>query len=172
VVDEVQDITMIQLELILRSLKKPDQSYFAEISNQIVHPNFFSWSSLKSMLYHSETLEPHKVLRVLRSNFRNSAAVTDTANMILRIKQKRFGSIDRESNYLMKSQSDKAGEIVFLKDTGQDQNGIESENPAVNQIAVLVMRDEDKAEVRRFFDTPLLFSSMRQRGLNTKMLYL
>ncbi len=49
VVDEVQDITNIQLQLILRSLKRPDDFILCGDSNQIVHPNFFSWSSLKSM---------------------------------------------------------------------------------------------------------------------------
>ena len=165
VVDEVQDITMVQLQLILRSLKKPDQFVFSGDSNQIVHPNFFSWSSLKSMLYHSETLEPHKGLRILRSNFRNSSTVTETANMILRIKQKRFGSIDRESNYLMKSQSDKAGEIVFLKDTDRTKTELNQQIRRSTKFAVLVMRDEDKAEVRRFFDTPLLFSIHEAKGL-------
>jgi hypothetical protein len=41
VVDEVQDITNIQLQIILRSIKNPDNFILCGDSNQIVHPNFW-----------------------------------------------------------------------------------------------------------------------------------
>lgn len=165
VVDEVQDITNIQLLLILGSLKGPDNYMLCGDSNQIVHPNFFSWSGLKSMLYHAEALEAHKVMRVLQSNFRNSAGVTELSNKLLRIKQKRFGSVDRESNYLMNSLSENAGEIIFMKDTDKGKTELNRKIRRSTRFAVLVMRDEDKPEVRKFFDTPLLFSIQEAKGL-------
>lgn len=165
VIDEVQDITNIQLQLIFRSLKDPDHFILCGDSNQIVHPNFFSWSTLKSMLYNAESLEVQKVTRILQANFRNSTAVTDLANMLLRIKQKRFGSIDKESNYLMKSVSDKAGEVVFVRDNEKAKRELNQKTRRSTKFAVLVMRDEDKAAARRFFDTPLLFSIQEAKGL-------
>lgn len=165
VVDEVQDITNIQLQLILKSLKKPDDFILCGDSNQIVHPNFFSWSGLKSMLYNAESLESGKVTRILQSNFRNSVAVTGLANKLLRVKQKRFGSIDRESNYLMNSVSDKPGEIVFVRDTDKAKRELSRQTRRSTKFAVLVMRDEDKAAMRQFFDTPLLFSIHEAKGL-------
>ncbi|MCJ7482120.1 MAG: AAA family ATPase, partial [Thermodesulfovibrionales bacterium] len=165
VVDEVQDITNIQLQLILRSLKKTDHFILCGDSNQIVHPNFFSWSNVKSMLYNAESLEIQKVTRILVSNFRNSTAVTDLANRILRIKQKRFGSIDRESNYLMKSESENPGEIVFMRDTDRAKQELNQKTRRSTKFAVLVMREEEKADARRFFDSPLLFSIKEAKGL-------
>ena len=41
VVDEVQDITNIQLKCILQSLKHKNHFILTGDSNQIVHPNFF-----------------------------------------------------------------------------------------------------------------------------------
>lgn len=165
VVDEVQDITNIQLQLILGSLKNPDDFILCGDSNQIVHPNFFSWSTLKTMLYHSAALESQKVMRILQSNFRNSAAVTDLSNKLLRIKQKRFGSIDRESTYLMNSLSENSGDILFIKDTDKVKRELNQKIRRSTKFAVLVMRDEEKAAVRRFFDTPLLFSIQEAKGL-------
>lgn len=165
VVDEVQDITNIQLQLILGSLKNPDHFILCGDSNQIVHPNFFSWSSLKTMLYNSSSLELHKVMRVLQSNFRNAAAVIEISNNLLRIKQKRFGSIDRESNYLMNCVSDKKGGIVFLKDTDRVKRELNQKTKRSTGFAVLVMRDEEKAMARQVFDTPLLFSIHEAKGL-------
>jgi len=130
-----------------------------------VHPNFFSWSGLKSMLYNAESLESGKVTRILQSNFRNSLSVTDLANRILRIKQKRFGSIDRESNYLMRSVSDAPGEVVLVRDTDMAKRDLSRSTRRSAAYAVLVMRDEDKAAAKRHFDTPLLFSIHEAKGL-------
>ena len=53
VVDEVQDITNIQLKCILQSLIHPSHFILTGDSNQIVHPNFFSWSKVKTYFYQS-----------------------------------------------------------------------------------------------------------------------
>jgi hypothetical protein len=165
VVDEVQDITNIQLQIILKSLKNPDNFMLCGDSNQIVHPNFFSWSGLKSMLYGSASLETKRVTRILQSNFRNSRSITDLSNRLIRIKQKRFGSIDRESTYLMNSLSEDAGEIVFLKDTDRVKSEINKNIRRSTKFALIVMRDEEKALARKSFDTPLLFSIHEAKGL-------
>ncbi len=60
VVDEVQDITNIQLQLILRGLKRPGNFILTGDSNQIVHPNFFRWGNLKSMFYGHGSVETQK----------------------------------------------------------------------------------------------------------------
>ncbi|MEW6738533.1 MAG: UvrD-helicase domain-containing protein [Nitrospirota bacterium] len=165
VVDEVQDITNIQLQIVLRSLKNPDNFILCGDSNQIVHPNFFSWSGLKSMLYNSASFETKKVTRILQSNFRNSRSITELSNRLIRIKQKRFGSIDRESTYLMNSLSEDAGEIVFLKDTDRVKSEINKNIRRSTKFALIVMRDEEKALARKSFDTPLLFSIHEAKGL-------
>lgn len=165
VIDEVQDITNIQLQVILKSLKSPDSFILCGDSNQIVHPNFFSWSGLKSMLYGSASLETKKVMRILQSNFRNAKSITELSNRLIKIKQKRFGSIDRESTYLMSSLSEKAGEVVFLKDIDRVKQDLNKNIRRSAKFAVIVMRDEDKALARKFFDTPLLFSIHEAKGL-------
>ena len=58
------------------------------------------------MPYNSAELESKKITRILQSNFRNSRAITGLANRLIIIKQKRFGSIDKESTYLMNSLSE------------------------------------------------------------------
>lgn len=165
VVDEVQDITNIQLQIILGSLKNSDNFMLCGDSNQIVHPNFFSWSGLKSMLYNSASLETKKVTRILQSNFRNSRSITELSNRLIKIKQKRFGSIDRESTYLMNSLSENAGEVVFLKDTDRIKSEINKKIRHSTKYAVIVIRDDEKALARKFFDTPLLFSIHEAKGL-------
>ena len=83
-------------------------------ANQIVHPNFFSWAAVKTMFYRQETKGRKEIIRVLNTNYRNSHTVTELANNLLRIKTARFGSVDRESNYLVKCISDKKGRVDFF----------------------------------------------------------
>ncbi len=115
VVDEVQDLTNIQLYLILKSLKLAQNLVLCGNSNQIVRPNFFSWSAVKSMFY-KQDLEGD-IIPILATNYRNTPEVTDIANQLLLLKNVRFGSIDRESTYWVKTNSDKKGEVQFLEDS-------------------------------------------------------
>lgn len=163
IVDEVQDLTNAQLLLILKSLKTPGQFILCGDSNQIVHPNFFSWSSVKTMFYTQESLGNE--VRILHTNYRNSPEVTELANRLLKIKNARFGSIDRESTYLVHPISAKTGEVVCLPDQAKFRQELNLKTRNSTQYAVVVMSNEDKAEARQIFQTPLLFSVQEAKGL-------
>lgn len=163
IVDEVQDLTTVQLHLILKTLKKADNFILCGDSNQIVHPNFFSWASVKSYLYKSEL--KNKEISILKTNYRNAPSVTSLANKLLQIKTSRFGSIDKESNYLVNSTSQRDGEVVFLQNTDKIKAELNHNTNGSTKFAVIVMRNEDKAEARKIFKTPLLFSIHEAKGL-------
>lgn len=165
VVDEVQDLTNAQLALILKTLKKPGHFLLCGDSNQIVHPNFFSWSRVKSLFWKDPDLAAKQELKVLRANFRNSRETTRVANTLLKIKYKRFGSIDRESNFLVDAVAGEAGAVTVLNDKDAVKRELNQKTKSSTQFAVLVMRDGDKAGARKFFDTPLVFSIHEAKGL-------
>ncbi|MBX2928086.1 MAG: UvrD-helicase domain-containing protein [Saprospiraceae bacterium] len=163
IVDEVQDLTNAQLFLILKSLKTPGQFILCGDSNQIVHPNFFSWASVKTMFYTQDSLDNE--VRILHTNYRNSPQVTELANRLLKVKNARFGSIDRESTYLVNPISTKTGEVVCLPDNAKIKQELNQKTRNSTQFAVVVMSQEDKAEARKIFQTPLLFSVQEAKGL-------
>jgi hypothetical protein len=163
VVDEVQDITNVQLFLILKSLTTPTNFILCGDSNQIVHPNFFSWSNVKTMFYQQDL--KGKLTRILHTNYRNTPEVTEIANQLLLVKNARFGSIDRESTYLVKSNSASVGVSEFYEDKPKVKQDFNRRTGKSAKFAVLVMRNEDKAEARKFFNTPLLFSVQEAKGL-------
>lgn len=165
VVDEVQDLTPVQLALVLKTLKKPGHFLLCGDSNQIVHPNFFSWAQVKSLFWQDATLAERQQLRVLAANFRNGHEATRVANQLLKIKQRRFGSIDRESNYLVQAVGGERGAVQLLADKDTDKKALNQQIRQSTQFAVLVMRDEDKAAARQHFSTPLLFSIHEAKGL-------
>jgi hypothetical protein len=165
VVDEVQDLTSVQLALLLKTLAKPGQFLLCGDSNQIVHPNFFSWAAVKTLFWQDESLARSQTISVLRANFRNAQAVTQLANRLLKIKHARFGSIDRETNFLVQATAQTTGSVQLLLDKDSARRELNAKTRGSTQFAVIVLRDEDKAAVRAQFQTPLVFSVHEAKGL-------
>ncbi|MFW5823138.1 MAG: UvrD-helicase domain-containing protein, partial [Tangfeifania sp.] len=163
VIDEVQDFTNIQLYLVLQSLKTTGNFILCGDSNQIVHPNFFSWTNVKTMFYKHNIAESK--ISVLRTNYRNSAEVTAIANKLLLIKNARFGSIDRESNFLVEPLKDNKGLANFYIDTEARRKQLNDSTMRSAKYALLVMTREEKAAARKIFKSPLLFSIQEAKGL-------
>jgi hypothetical protein len=163
VVDEVQDFTNIQLFLILKSLIKPVNFILCGDANQVVHPNFFSWSHLKSMFYQHDLRGDE--IRILHANYRNTQIVSDLANRLLKVKIARFGSLDKESNYLVTTVSQTAGEVVFLEEKHKTVAELARKTGKSVNYAILVLRNEDKPKASGLFPSPLLFSVQESKGL-------
>ena len=58
VVDEVQDFTNAELALIFDTLKAKDHFLLCGDSHQIVHPNFFSWASVRALFWRTAEAKP------------------------------------------------------------------------------------------------------------------
>ncbi|MDZ7935620.1 MAG: UvrD-helicase domain-containing protein [Emticicia sp.] len=162
-IDEVQDITNVQLMLILKALINPNNFVLCGDSNQIVHPNFFSWSQIKTLFYKQDL--QRNIIQILATNYRNTPEVTKIANQLLMIKNARFGSIDKESTYLVKPNSKHSGEVEFLENNPKIKAELNTKTKRSTNFAVLVLRNEDKALAKTFFQTPLLFSIQEAKGL-------
>jgi hypothetical protein len=167
VIDEVQDLTNIQLALVLASLKQPSQFLLCGDANQIVHPNFFSWASVRALFWKGLVRGAAQCqdLSVLQANFRNTQTVTKLANTLLKIKQARFGSIDRESNFLVQCATAVEGAVRLVEAREPITRELDARTRASVNHAVIVLRDEDKAAARERFRTPLLFSVHEAKGL-------
>ena len=167
VIDEVQDLTPVQLALVLALLKKPGQFILCGDSHQIVHPNFFSWSALKSLFWHGLAGEAaqRQPLQLLQANYRNTQAVTELANRLLKIKQARFGSVDRESNFLVRSTAAEVGKVLLMSAKDTAVRALDAATRQSAQHAVIVLRDDDKPAARERFHTPLVFSVHEAKGL-------
>jgi len=162
-IDEVQDITGIQLKCIMQSLNNTSDFILTGDSNQIVHPNFFSWSNIKTYLYHQGT--DNKQVQILQTNYRNSPEVVQLSNTLLKIKNLRFGSIDKESNYLINTISSQKGEVLLMQDDDKVKAELNRKTQDSTQYAVIVADNFLKEEARRYFKTPLIFSVQEAKGL-------
>jgi hypothetical protein len=162
-IDEVQDITGIQLKCIMQSLGNRSNFILTGDSNQIVHPNFFSWSKIKTYLYQHGT--DNKQVKILQTNYRNSPQVVQLSNDLLKIKILRFGSIDKESNYLINTISNQTGEVLLMQDDDKTKTELNRKTQNSTHYAVIVADNYLKEEARRYFKTPLIFSVQEAKGL-------
>ena len=166
VIDEVQDITAVQLYLILNSLSKAGQFLMCGDANQIVHPNFFSWAKVKTLFHHHEDLHHGvDITHILQHNYRNAQRITEVSNRVLLLKNARFGSIDKESHYLVKSNADIQGGVYFLKNVPDVLQELDKKTSVSTQFAVIVMHESQKKMAQRVFKTPLVFAIQEAKGL-------
>jgi hypothetical protein len=165
VIDEIQDFTNMQIYFIFKMLKEQKNFIFAGDSNQILYANFFSWTNLKTMLLKES--QSSRML-ILKENYRNSIEITTIANQLLKIKQLRFGSIDKESNYLPLSSSSVEGRIHFFKENHLviDELNLETMNSV--EFAVIVLDYSMKQKIKSRFKTPLIFTIQEAKGLEYK----
>jgi len=168
VIDEIQDFTNLQVSLILKTLHDETQFFLCGDSNQIVHPNFFSWAKLRSQFYTSKSESTKNITKILTKNYRNSDQITNFANLILKIKNNRFGSIDKESNYLMEQSGNNTGNIAFLETSDKNLQEINNKISRSVDYAVIVLHESHKINARKYFKTPLIFSVQEAKGLEYK----
>ncbi|MFN0160069.1 MAG: ankyrin repeat domain-containing protein, partial [Burkholderiales bacterium] len=164
-IDEVQDITPVQLALVLKTLKRPGHFLLAGDAHQIVHPNFFSWAGVRALFWGQDEALSAPPPAILAANFRNGREATRIANLLLRIKQARFGAVDRESSHLVEAVGEEAGQVALIEERPAALRDIDAAIRRSTACAVIVLREEDKAEARRHFATPLLFSVQEAKGL-------
>lgn len=166
VIDEVQDITAIQLYLILNSLGDKGLFLMCGDANQIVHPNFFSWAKIKTLFHrHEELHHGVQITHILQHNYRNAQRITEISNRVLLLKNARFGSIDKESHYLVQSNAEIQGGVYFLKNRPEILNELDKKTSVSTQFAVVVMHEEQKKMAQRVFKTPLVFAIQEAKGL-------
>ena len=165
VVDEVQDLTNAELALVLACLKERESFLLCGDANQIVHPNFFSWSKVKSLFYSKEEAALTAPIHVLEVNYRSSRAVCEVANGLLKVKNARFGSIDRESTALVRAASSSQGRVVGLLKKDAVLRELNQRTRGSAKVAVIVLTEDQKAEARQRFSTPLVFSVHEAKGL-------
>jgi hypothetical protein len=165
VVDEIQDLTNAELGLVLALLKDRKSFVLCGDANQIVHPNFFSWARVKSLFYSRENEALEAPIHVLDANYRSSKTVCALANALLKVKNARFGSVDRESTSLVRPVAELEGRVAGLVKKDAVLRELDARTRASANVAVLVLNDEHKAEARQRFATPLVFSVHEAKGL-------
>jgi hypothetical protein len=108
---------------------------------------------------------PADLIRILNANFRNSPQVTQIANRLPHIKHARFGSLDRESNYLVRSCGPSQGRVGLLLDSDSVKRDLDRLTAGSARFSSLARHPGQKDEVREYFRTRLVFSIHEAKAL-------
>lgn len=99
IVDEIQDLSEIQLYMISKLTKNPNNIMFSGDIHQIVNPTFFSFGRLKN-IYYGQVIELNEF--TLTKNYRNTDAIVNVLNRLTEERKRLIGSskYDYEEKYI------------------------------------------------------------------------
>ena len=91
VVDEVQDLTEMQLYALFCACEHPGNMVFSGDIHQVINPTYYSEDRIKK-LYYMHTDYPGVRIEALKKNYRSQDKIVNLANSLSEIRKKRIGS--------------------------------------------------------------------------------
>jgi superfamily I DNA/RNA helicase/Txe/YoeB family toxin of Txe-Axe toxin-antitoxin module len=162
--DEVQDLTELQLHLLLQLVTPNGHLFFAGDLNQIVSPSGFRWKDLKSELYRND--RPVKE-ETLHFNFRSVGSLDRLANQLLKLKSRLLNERVNESSQVVSGYGEWArlinAPLSNLKPT------LEQLYP---QDAILVRTEAEKEKLSNEFQSSFVFTIEEAKGLEFDTVFL
>lgn len=90
IVDEVQDLTIYQVQLLLSLAKKPEGVFLAGDVHQSIYPSRFRWERLKQQVYEFYNAKYTPMLSVIDKNYRSVRPIVNVCNTIARFRHAQF----------------------------------------------------------------------------------
>ncbi|MFP4337724.1 MAG: UvrD-helicase domain-containing protein, partial [Halothece sp.] len=162
--DEVQDLTEIQLHLLMQLLSPNGQIFFAGDLNQMISPSGFRWEDLKTKLFKGNRQAEQKTLYF---NFRSVGSLTRLANQVLKLKSRLLNEKSKESHQNVSSY----GEWARLINAP-----LSNLQPTLKQLypedAILVRTEADKEKLSDEFQSSFVFTIEEAKGLEFDTVFL
>lgn len=90
IVDEVQDLTIYQVQLLLNLAKNPEGVFLTGDVHQSIYPSRFRWERLTQQVYEFYQAKYTPLLRVIDKNYRSVQPIVDLCNTIARFRHEQF----------------------------------------------------------------------------------
>ena len=94
VCDEGQDLTELELGLLLSLVDHPTGLFFAADPQQVVNPSGFRWAELRSLIRERHRALPKPEIQALTRNYRSVQSIVALANAFVTLKRERTGRSD------------------------------------------------------------------------------
>ena len=163
VCDEVQDLTGLQLELLLQLLAPDGYFFIAGDVNQMINPGGFRWEDLKQKFYTRHSVEE----KTLNFNFRSVGTLVNLGNQILKLRSRLLNAPFGKNSMPAGSFGECARVVAAPPETLQLHLG--QLNPGD---AILVKTDADKHRFSQDFKSSLVFTVEESKGLEFDTVFL
>lgn len=161
VIDEVQDMTEVQLYL-LKSITR--KLFCVGDALQMINPSYFSFSYLKRLLYEKDVV----TVAELKNNYRNTRSIVDIMEKLGQINVGKFGT----HSFVLKGEcvdSDTQTSTVFIK----DRDFIEQlSRQKYDNFTILVNSVKDKERLRKVLKKQEILTVSEIKGLERETVVL
>ena len=143
VLDEVQDLTEMQIYALYKICKNPSYMVFAGDIHQVINPTFFSEERIRKLYYSRNRKRSPVHISFLKKNYRSQDKIVDFANELAEIRKRRIGSRSLQSE--MSEESAIEGWRPFLLNASE--SNIKQIVNRVNELpyAAIVVQDRKHA---------------------------
>lgn len=158
--DEGQDLTELEMFLLLKLLPSPSGLFFTGDPQQIVNPSGFRWAEIRSLIRKCDPRSGAPEVTGLSHNFRSVFGIVALANGLLRLQRERTGRMDDDE--FQETQLQGATPVVV---TGQTEEVVSKLRDFGPRCAVLTMDDESAQRVRKLIASERVFAVAESKGL-------
>lgn len=169
VVDEVQDLTEIQILMLCHLVEDIENLTFSGDIHQIINPTYFSNSRLKKLYYcKGKTI----YISHLTKNYRSQKSIVDLANVLSKIRQKYIAKEKNITEQLENAIID--GNMPFsLRPSTVNLKQMVSEVAENPKACIVIADDEDRDKLRLLVGkkVPNIFTIQEVKGLEFEYVF-
>lgn len=144
VVDEIQDLTEIEIFLILNLVKESSNVLLAGDIHQMINSSYFSFQRISN--YYYTNFNRRKEVQILRKNYRSSQKIVELANYLTDLRAETIGNMgtnDYKESFILET-----GEIIL---TEYNEELIIRAQEDVNT-AIIVSDEDEKEELLNYLN--------------------
>ncbi len=157
--DEGQDLTELDMRLLLQLVTSPAGLFLTADPQQIVNPSGFRWAELRSLLRLLPGQEPPPILGLSR-NYRSARSIVAVANALVTIKRERTGRSDDDD--LQEAALRGPAPVLVQGTPEQALPHLQGFGPGC---AVIAMNTDEEDRLRRDLSTERVFNVSTAKGL-------
>ena len=164
--DEIQDLTEIQIYLLMKIVKNKENILFCGDFNQTINPTFFNTGRVEALYKIYNGLSKFKDY-IITTNYRSPKKVVNFANKITTLRIDRLGK-NKKNDYFEKSVRDSFGRIMLLRDP-VNKSELLSMLRKRAYVDIVVADDEEKSNlIKDSNSNKLVFTISDYKGLENE----
>ena len=158
--DEGQDLTELELALLMKLCKDPKSLFFAADPQQIVNPSGFRWAELKMQLkakLQDQSLPP---IQSLTRNYRSVESIVTLANSLIALKREKTGRSDDDE---LQETSLKGSTPLLI--TANEEELIEAVREFGPRCAIITGNAKQAERISKLINSERVFDIASSKGL-------
>ncbi|MGL6107452.1 UvrD-helicase domain-containing protein [Romboutsia sp.] len=145
-VDEIQDLTEIQVYLMYKLVKNPLNILFSGDYNQTINPTFFNTTRIES-LFMATNYNDKFYKKILSTNYRSSKNIVNLANEIANLRISKLYK-NKRNDYIEKPIREKTNNPFLLKNSEENKSKLLNMVKERHYVAILVCNENEKLKLK------------------------